>query len=70
MTSPVRPAFVHRENRDGTIESLCRKCCVTVCTAVWEADLDEAEKIHACDPGLLARRNRLVGQKPTEGRNL
>lgn len=64
MGSANPPAFVHRENRDGATESICRACYVTVCTSIWEADLDSAEKTHVCDPGLLARWNRIAGRKP------
>ena len=67
MVSPARPAFVHRDNRDGTTESICRQCSVTVCTAVWEADLDRAEKNHACDPEQMAHRNRIAGRNAIEG---
>lgn len=58
MASPVPNTFVHRENRDGTWDSICRVCYATVCTSPWEADLDRAEKAHVCDPALLAQWSR------------
>lgn len=57
--------FVHRENSDGTIDSICRSCYATVCTSPWESDLDVAEKNHRCDPYLLARWSR-KGQPPAQ----
>ena len=64
MASPAPPAFAHRENRDGTTDSICSACHVTVCTSIWEADLERAEKAHVCDPALLARWNRIAAGKP------
>lgn len=53
---PAPPAqFVHRQNRDGTYDSVCKGCCHTVRTSHWEADLDKAEREHKCDPWELAR---------------
>lgn len=67
MALPVHPAFVHRGNRDGTIDSICRQCYVTVGTSVWEAELDQAEQNHACDPDQLARWRRIAGRQPLDG---
>lgn len=54
--SPVLSAgatFAHRSNRNGTTDTICRQCFVTVATAIWEADLDRAERTHTCAPGML-----------------
>lgn len=67
MASSVHPAFVHRGNRDGTIDSICRQCYVTVGTSVWEAELDQAEQDHACDPDRLAHWRRLAGRPAADG---
>ena len=45
-----QPLFVHRENRNGTIDSICLWCYATVSTARCESDLDVAERGHRCDP--------------------
>jgi hypothetical protein len=42
--------FIHRINRDGNIDSFCRKCLITVASSQWEAELDSAETSHECDP--------------------
>ena len=44
------PDFPHRRNRNGTYDSICRHCAVTVATAATEADLQEHEMNHQC-PG-------------------
>lgn len=62
MSSPASPVFVHRENREGTIDSICRACYVTVGTSAWEADLERAEKDHVCDPSLVAHWNMVAGR--------
>lgn len=42
--------FAHRFNRNGTTDTICRQCLATVATATWEAELERAERAHACDP--------------------
>lgn len=42
--------FVHRINADGSIDSFCRKCLVTIASSLWETELDGAEREHRCDP--------------------
>jgi hypothetical protein len=39
--------FVHRDNRDGTLDSVCSRCFATVAIAKHEADLEAAEKYRA-----------------------
>jgi hypothetical protein len=48
--SSVESAFARRVNPDGTTDSICRKCFVTVGSSTWEAELERAERIHRCDP--------------------
>jgi hypothetical protein len=59
--------FVHRANRDGTTDSICKECFVTVCTSVWETELARAERAHVCDPDVVAHWKEIQGrtsQKP------
>ena len=58
--------FVRRENRDGTIDSICRTCFITVHTSLWESELDQAEKSHTCDPEVLAHWNRMARRRSGE----
>ncbi len=41
--------FAHRANRDGTIDSICKTCFVTVGTAEETAALEELESDHKCE---------------------
>lgn len=45
--------FVHRPNHDGTFDSICVRCFVTVATKFNEGDLEPSELNHDCDPKLL-----------------
>jgi hypothetical protein len=42
--------FPHRGNKDGTIDSICPRCYMTVGTALNESELGEIEHSHICDP--------------------
>jgi hypothetical protein len=55
VTLPDGESFVHRANSDGTMDSICKRCFVTVCTSVWEAKLAFEERKHVCDRYALAR---------------
>ena len=46
--------FPHRMNKDGTIDSVCPRCFVTVGRSTWEAELDRMEAAHTCDAARLA----------------
>ena len=45
--------FPHRDNQDGSIDSICPRCFVTVGTSSREADLERIEASHVCDPAIL-----------------
>jgi hypothetical protein len=45
--------FAHRTNRDGTIDSICKTCFVTVGTALEAPPLRDIEDRHTCDPWKL-----------------
>jgi hypothetical protein len=45
--------FAHRTNRNGLRDSICKKCFLTVGTAVTEEHLKELERAHICDPWRL-----------------
>jgi hypothetical protein len=66
--------FVHRSNADGTTDSFCRKCLITVASSPWEAELERAERKHQCDPiqleyvqGILDRPQASGGQSTAAG---
>jgi len=43
-------AFPHRMNPDGTVDSICPNCFMTIATAANESDLGRLEAFHRCDP--------------------
>ena len=59
--------FVRRVNHDGTTDSICRHCFATVCTSIWETELERAEQSHLCDPNALDRWTRMQPPKPRRG---
>ncbi|HEV2326332.1 MAG TPA: hypothetical protein VGS10_20515 [Terracidiphilus sp.] len=56
----LRRAYSHRQNPDGTTDSVCRKCFATVVTASRQTDLDHAEHSHCCDPKALDSWNDMI----------
>ena len=54
------PDFVHRSNTNGTTDSICKSCFLTIATAMWEADLESAERQHKCDPFRLSSLRKSV----------
>jgi hypothetical protein len=46
----LEKTFSHRFNRDGTVDSICHSCFMTVATATHEAELENYEQNHLCDP--------------------
>jgi hypothetical protein len=55
LASPKHLKFAHRFNPDGTVDSICPRCFVTVDSAARELDLVVNEEQHICDPFLVAR---------------
>ena len=53
--------FCHRFNSDGTVDSICRDCFVTIASEPRESDLGLEERLHACDPRLVEWYHRPVG---------
>lgn len=50
MHAPVRLASPHRLNEDGSYDSTCTACFVTVGTDFDEAQLRRIEAAHLCNP--------------------
>lgn len=51
--------FIHRLNEDGTIDSICRDCFVTVANALSRSDLEPSEQQHRCEEVLLERYKKV-----------
>jgi hypothetical protein len=56
--------FVRRNNADGTIDSICRKCLFTIASSRAEAELERAEHTHRCDPHRLKYLDGIVNRPP------
>lgn len=50
ISSSISPRleYPHRVNHDGTLDSICPRCYLTIATSTWEADLERAEALHVC----------------------
>lgn len=55
-----RAKYAHRYNRDGTTDSICKECFMTVAKAIWEADLERAERVHQCESRAVAHFRKMV----------
>ena len=58
---PQSAKYAHRYNRDGTTDSICKGCFMTVARAIWEADLERAESLHRCDSRAVGSFKKMVG---------
>ena len=47
--------FIHRFNEDGTVDSICRDCFVTIATEESASDLEREERKHKCDLSMTER---------------
>jgi hypothetical protein len=56
MALTLPPFFPHRRNRDGSFDSICLKCLLTIANARDEADLAKHEKYHVCNPSVLSQQ--------------
>jgi hypothetical protein len=70
MTITRIALYPHRQNYDGSFDSICRTCFATVGHASHEAMLAELEKIHTCDPRVLAEWALLLSQADGAGIHL
>lgn len=52
--------YAHRFNPNGSVDSICRRCFTTVATEFNEANLDDAEGKHICNPEDKLRSNVLA----------
>ena len=60
MTYQAKPTFPHRHNKDGTVDSICSECLLTVTTVRDERELTQHEEAHKCNP----LRLHLLGADP------
>jgi hypothetical protein len=60
-------AFAHRNNLDGTWDSICTKCFLTVASERAEGGLLTHERRHNCDSLLRARHANEGYPEPLKG---
>ena len=48
MDTSSASTFRHRHNPDGSWDSICMKCYLTVATTATEDDLEKSEQSHDC----------------------
>lgn len=58
-SNTLRASFAHRENDDGTVDSICLACFQTVGECERERDLQNAEDGHVCDPWVVEHYRQL-----------
>jgi hypothetical protein len=65
---PEKPAleFPHRHNPDGSCDSICSKCFVTVATSYKEAELLAHELKHVCHESWLLEATRPPSRQLTD----
>jgi hypothetical protein len=52
--------YAHRRNHDGTLDSICKLCYLTVARAYRELDLTHLELRHVCQPVERRRSTRIA----------
>jgi hypothetical protein len=61
MAADRIPFYSHRQNRDGSFDSICPRCFATIAHATEITKLNSYEKQHICDESFLAERGALSG---------
>jgi len=51
--------YPHRQNRDGSFDSVCLKCFATIANAKEVTELRSYETEHVCIPSMLSNRGQL-----------
>jgi hypothetical protein len=59
MSTHVNPKFPHRHNKDGSCESICTACLLTLAKRQDEDELLAFELTHVCDPIRLFQLGKL-----------
>ena len=52
--------YPHRQNDDGSYDSICPTCFATIARSKLEAELAGHENAHLCDSYFLAGRGRYI----------
>jgi hypothetical protein len=60
MAHSREPFFPHRRNPDGSFDSICLSCLLTIASHKTEDELVLAEINHVCQTSLLSKRDHSV----------
>jgi hypothetical protein len=63
MLSNATPSFSYRHNEDGSHDSICMGCLVTVASAMREGLLARHEATHVCNPIRLYQLSQRDSQR-------
>jgi hypothetical protein len=63
----MTPAFSYRHNEDGSHDSICMGCLVTVASVMSEGLLARHEAAHVCNPIRLYQLSQRVIPPSVEG---
>jgi hypothetical protein len=64
--NPDKIAFAHRANPDGTFDSICTACFATISRQECEADLEQFERSHTCNPWELERFKQVKSENAAD----
>jgi hypothetical protein len=67
MTKQPLPFYPHRQNRDGSFDSICLRCFATVANARDISELHTYDKDHRCNETAVAQRGQIkwpISQTP------
>jgi hypothetical protein len=53
--NPALFSFPYRCNDGGTFRSICSRCLQTIAVSTREADIENAEDSHVCNPAIVER---------------
>lgn len=56
-------SFPHRLNKDGSYDSICRHCFMTVASHVSEPELEPLEYEHRCFGDFATRKMEVEGER-------
>jgi hypothetical protein len=68
MNNSLTPSFRHRENQDGSWDSICMRCYLTAAHSYSEAPLASAESGHHCDESSWIFKEAAFAPLPSPGR--
>jgi hypothetical protein len=64
VAAELNTFYPHRRNKDGTFDSICLKCFLTVAHTETEAELLAYDRVHVCNYWAVSRR--VLGRRMIE----